>query len=85
MKYTVDPAIEVPTLTVPGMYPIYYVTTDGGTMCPACVNSNRPLCADPNADAWYVTDTDINYENTELYCEHCNELIESAYGESNPA
>ena len=83
MKYTVSPTVEVPSYSFPGLYPIYYATADAEAICPDCVNANRPLCADPNADKWYVTDTDINYEDPELYCAHCNQRIESAYAETD--
>jgi len=84
MKFTVTPTIEVPTNSWPGLYPVFYVTADNGTLCPACVNEHRTLCADPADPQWHVTDTDINWESTDMTCEHCNAVIDSAYGESNP-
>jgi hypothetical protein len=33
-------------------------------------------------DGWQVEGFDINLEDTDLLCDHCNEPIESAYGES---
>ncbi len=82
MKFSVDPTVEVPKYTIPGMYPMYYITADAGSLCPDCVNAHRTLCADPNDPQWYVMLTDINWEHTELYCDHCSDRIESAYGET---
>jgi hypothetical protein len=84
MKFTVTPTTDILALAWPGLYPVYYATSDGGTLCPKCVNTNRGLCADPADPQWNVTDTDINWESTDLTCEHCNAVIDSAYGESNP-
>lgn len=64
-----------------GGYPLFYVTTDRGVLCPECVNKNLELCSDSNDDQWYVTHKDVNWESEHLYCEHCSERIESAYGE----
>lgn len=79
MKITVDPAVEVPSYTTPGMYPLYYITADAGSLCPDCVNDHRTLCADANDPQWYVTLADINYEHPELFCDHCGDRIFDAY------
>ena len=82
MTFTVTPPTEILALAWPGVYPVYYVTADAGTLCPACVNTNRALCADPADPQWYVTDTDVNWECTDMTCDNCHDVIPSAYGES---
>ena len=64
-----------------GCYPIFYVTTDNGCLCPRCVNDNFDQCCDPDDDQWYVTTHAANWENTDRTCDHCSLPIESAYGE----
>ncbi|MCK9600950.1 MAG: hypothetical protein M0R06_18050 [Sphaerochaeta sp.] len=54
----------------PGGYPLYYLCKDG-VLCPDCATD----------DQWLIVGVGINYEDTALYCDHCQELIESAYGE----
>lgn len=72
--------MEWPKYAWPGGYPIFYVTPDGGCLCPDCANDNLNLTFD-GADDWRIVATDINYENTALYCDHCGGQIEPAYGE----
>jgi hypothetical protein len=72
----------------PGGYPMYYVTKDNGVLCPQCANDNSALClAAPDSmdfdPQWALVDFDINYEDTDLYCDHCNNRIESAYAEDD--
>ena len=64
----------------PGGYPMFYITGDGGVLCPKCVNENLELL-DEFDPQWYVIGYDVNYEDEHLYCDHCGEKIESAYGE----
>ena len=66
----------------PGGYPLYYVTKDGGILCPECCNKNLTLLNDPDDPQWYVVDCYANWEDTELTCDHCNNKIESAYGDA---
>jgi hypothetical protein len=73
----------VPVASFPGLYPIYYLTKDGGILCPKCVNANLGLCADENDPQWYVIASDVNWENPELICDNCDCRIESAYAESD--
>ncbi len=79
-------AIEYDTFAWPGGYPIFYVTQDNAPLCPKCANDNISLCACPaesqEADPqWRIIAADINYEDDSLYCDNCNQRIESAYGE----
>ena len=70
-----------PAFTFPGGYPIFYLCEDGGVLCPDCVNAERDLVFDDGEPVWNVIANDINYENDSLYCDHCCEQIESAYGD----
>ena len=63
----------------PGGYPLYYVTDDGGVLCPDCANENIGLTDDPNDPQWFIIGATINYEDGCLFCNHCHKRIESAY------
>ena len=67
----------------PGGYPIYYICADSECLCSDCANKNINLTADPLAEPdWRIVDADINWEDEHLFCAHCNNFIESAYGET---
>ena len=68
----------------PGGYPLYYAVRDGGILCPGCANSSRAReatvdCSDD--EQWPVVGAGINWEDSAMYCDNCNNVIESAYGE----
>jgi len=70
----------------PGGYPTYFITKDGGAICPACGKKEKDLIieaieskSDPQ---WEVIHHEVNYENDGLYCDNCNKQIESAYGDT---
>jgi hypothetical protein len=76
----------------PGLYPIYYVTDDNCALCADCANNEaevkkaeEQVAADPEWRGayaqWLIVAADVNWEDTELYCDHCNKRIESAYTE----
>jgi len=71
----------------PGGYPLYLVMTDGGCLCGDCILSERGLihqaALEDLHDGWAPMGMDINYEDPALYCDHCNERIESAYAEDD--
>jgi hypothetical protein len=71
-------ATSVPEFTEVGMYPIYYITSDG-ILCPDCVNGNLDLCRDKDDHGWYVVASEVNWESL-LYCDNCSNDIVSAYG-----
>jgi len=73
--------IEMDYVTFPGMYPLFYITKDCAALCPKCVNDNLELLSDVDDPQWYIVGVEINYESNDLYCDHCNERIESAYGD----
>jgi len=68
-----------------GCYPIFWVTADGSVLSYEACRENvwqiaRAIRDNDNAQ-WRVTAYDANWENPELYCDHTNERIESAYAE----
>lgn len=67
----------------PGGYPLFYITKDNGVLCPDCVEKEYERCIDPEEDQFYVIDVRINDEDPRLYCDHCNERIESSYGDDD--
>lgn len=77
----------------PGGYPLFYLCADGGILCPKCANENKEvyITSDDKTSEekenrfddpqWHVIAVDINYEDTTMYCDHCNAHIVSAYGD----
>ncbi len=65
----------------PGGYPLYYITKDGGVLCPADANmaDREGLTNDERDEQWYILSADIHWEGEPLYCDHCGERIPSAY------
>ena len=79
-------ALRMGSYTSLGGYPIFFVTSDGEAMHPNCVRENyrqvsTAIREHQTWDSWHVFGCDINYEDPDLYCVHCNESIESAYAE----
>ncbi len=69
-----------PAWAWPGGYPVYYLCADNGVMCPKCANDNAEL-DDVDDPQWHLIGQDINWEDPDLYCDNCNERIQSAYAE----
>lgn len=69
----------------PGGYPLFLVTSDGAALCVKCGRKEWRLIASAiwgkRNDGWRVVAPDVNWENPELFCDHCSERIESAYAE----
>ena len=69
----------------PGGYPLYFLCDDGAALCCKCVRKERrnilESVAHHTRDGWRVIGLNINYEDDSLYCDHCSEQIESAYGD----
>ena len=75
-----DKLIESP-YAFPGGYPMFAVTSDGGALCKDCCKSeSRSIGTTYGGDGWQVTGLSINYEDKDLYCDHCSQPIECAYG-----
>lgn len=62
----------------PGGYPLYYITEDCGILCPLCATENKEL-DDKSDPQWCIIRGEVNCENPNLYCDHCNVLMECAY------
>lgn len=69
----------------PGGYPKYAIMSDGAALCKSCAKDNAKLIIrdtrDNSNSGWCFAGVDINWEDTDLYCDHCSNKIESAYGE----
>ena len=63
--------MEWPAYAWPGGYPFYYVTRDGGCLCPSCANENMNLTLDKDYDQWCIVAQEINYEDNDLQCDNC--------------
>lgn len=75
-----------------GSYPTYFITADGGALSHRAVRENLWQVARATRDyrngqrsrdlyQWAIYGFDVNWENPDLYCDHTNERIESAYAE----
>ena len=70
----------------PGGYPLYAILSDGECLCKTCARTEakhviRAMRAG-DGSGWRAIAVDINWEDPDLTCAHCNAPIESAYGES---
>lgn len=68
----------------PGGYPLYLIMQDGEPLCNKCAKDNfrQIISASKYMNkSWVAYAVDVNWEDATLYCSHCGELIESAYGE----
>lgn len=69
----------------PGGYPMYFITSDGGSLSFDSVRENLRSIMDSIAndyrDGWKVIACEINWEDGDLYCDHSGKRIESAYAE----
>jgi hypothetical protein len=66
----------------PGGYPLFAVTSDGGCLCSKCCKTEaKQIGSTCGNDGWQIVAIDVNWEDENLPCDHCGELIESAYGE----
>lgn len=70
----------------PGGYPVYLVTRDGGALShDACKDCWREIVSSVMTrhfdSGWYPEAIDINWEDSDLYCDHTGKRIESAYAE----
>lgn len=77
----------LPAFAWPGGYPLYYVFADGGCICPKCANDNiedidsankGERCCNSHG-GWAIDAHDVNWEDSDLVCDHCHKSIPSAY------
>ena len=70
----------------PGGYPLFLVLQDDAALCHDCTADNFRHIAQDVFDnvntGWRPYRPEVNYEDADLYCDHCGERIESAYGET---
>jgi hypothetical protein len=70
--------------TFPGMYPVFFITSDGAALSFDAAEDNADLIKESienyHSDGWRVIGVYANFEE-ELYCDHTGERIESAYCE----
>lgn len=73
----------LPAYAWPGVYPLYYLTQDGGILCPACANrqNGSEASTEPGDPQWFIVRQDVYWEGPPLDCDHCGAKIESAYGD----
>jgi hypothetical protein len=67
----------------PGGYQMYFICSDGAALCFDCARKESrnifEAIANKDGSGWRVVATDINYEDSELRCEHCSKSIPAAY------
>lgn len=73
--------------TSPGCYPVFLLTSDAACLCMSCARAEYRSISHAMRhrlnDGWRVVAADINWEDPELYCDHCSGRIESAYAEDD--
>ena len=69
IKDYINPNRQLIAYTFPGGYPLYYILNDHNAACWRCANQDKKS----------VIQADVNYENTDLYCDECDTNIECAY------
>jgi hypothetical protein len=74
----------------PGGYPLYFVTSDGGALSFEAVRDNWREIASAHIRrdetcGWHIAGYEINWEDSDLLCDHTGERIESAYAEPEEA
>ena len=59
----------------PGGYPLFAITQDGGALCAKCFEDERreigAAIHHKSDDGWRVVAIEINWECTDLHCDHC--------------
>jgi hypothetical protein len=78
MKPQRDENGKLPAFAWPGGYPIYYLDGENSVLCPTCANDSD---SENEIPQFRPVAADINWEDSSLYCDHCNQRIESAFGE----
>jgi len=68
--------------SLPGGCPLYAVADDGGSLCYQCCRDERlAIATTTGADGWCIHAIVVNWEEPDLFCDHCGDRIEFAYGE----
>ena len=70
----------------PGGYPLYFITSDGAALSFDAAKDNARLIISSIRgnlrDGWQVVAVDVNWEDSNLICDHTGNRIESAYAEN---
>lgn len=78
-------ALENGPYAWPGGYPLYFTCADGSPLSFDAAKEEKELIIESiqndAQDEWHVVGFDINWEDTEMYCIHTGEKIQSAYGD----
>ena len=78
-------ALRAGCYTSLGCYPLYFIASDGEALSFDAVKVEivqvMAAIRDKSHGGWRVVACDINYEDSDLYCAHTGEKIESAYGD----
>lgn len=70
----------------PGGYPCFFITSDGGALSFDAAQTEAGLIrdaiiSDDTGSGWRVCGMQVNWEDTELVCDHTGQTIQSAYEE----
>ena len=74
MKRILDDNGKLPQWAWPGGYPMFYLDGENNVLCTKCANENDEFSSPISA-------CDANWEDPDMYCDHCSTRIESAYAE----
>lgn len=70
---------KLPAYAWPGGYPIIYLDGQNSTLCADCATESAD---DPDAyDFERPVSGDVYWEGPDMYCDECNKVLESAYGD----
>lgn len=74
----------------PGGYPTYFITDDGAALSHRAARENFRLILSEmqhpgTCPGWGIVAHAVNWEDSELYCDHTGEPIPSAYSEDEAA
>ena len=65
---------------------MFAVTSDGGCLCKDCCKSeHNSIGFTYGTDGWAIVALTVNWEDPDLFCDHCGDRIESAYAEGEVA
>ncbi len=81
-----EEAINAGQYTELGGYPTYFVTADGAVLSHDAVKEQieqikEAITEEDTRGGWRVMGVEINFEDPDLFCEHTNKRIPSAYAE----
>lgn len=79
-----DDAGKLVTYAWPGGYPLFYMVGDDdsfGKLCPDCAQLVADAPGDYSPDQFRYRAVAPNWEDTDLWCDQCNERIPCAYGD----